>query len=75
MSFGFIVGIEVGHPFLGGSDDLGGVATTQFDTGPMADAIDRMLEILQKCGDWFAVDFHRFLERTSLHSEAENPVG
>ena len=66
MRLGFIIRIKVFRPGLNCSDNFFGVTSTQLNSSPLPDAVYGVLEILEKIGNGFAVNGHRFLQRTIL---------
>ena len=56
VGMGLVLGVELLEPLFGFPDHVVGVALAQFDAGPVADDVGRILEVIQKGGDGLPVD-------------------
>src|ERR1051325_10835990 len=62
--------IKPGEPFVGGSDDILGLARSQLDAGPITDAVLRALQSVEQLFDAGAVDFRSFAEGPAIVGDA-----
>ena len=63
-------GVELFHPLAESGDDLAGFTFAQLNLRAVADAIDRMFQVIEQGGDRLAVDGHWFLQRLLLVDQA-----